>query len=97
MTSYNTPHLFYLNVKTKLKIFQNTTFILVHTEILQQIYLLFECTAMKHSKFVLLTFSRSQYWTDVNLKWNPNEYGGQTHIHVSSSKIWIPDLTLFNM
>ncbi|XP_046839009.1 neuronal acetylcholine receptor subunit alpha-7-like [Xenia sp. Carnegie-2017] len=36
------------------------------------------------------------YWKDVALKWNSSEYGGYKHIYVSPSKVWIPDLTLYN-
>ena len=36
------------------------------------------------------------YWKDDYLKWNPSEYGGNTAIHVSPTRIWIPDLTLYN-
>ncbi|XP_046842733.1 neuronal acetylcholine receptor subunit alpha-7-like isoform X2 [Xenia sp. Carnegie-2017] len=36
------------------------------------------------------------YWTDINLKWNASEYGGNEHVHISAEKIWIPDLTLYN-
>ncbi|CAF0709115.1 unnamed protein product [Brachionus calyciflorus] len=35
-------------------------------------------------------------WTDYNLQWDPAEYGNITTIRIQSSKIWIPDLLLYN-
>ncbi|XP_015282126.1 PREDICTED: acetylcholine receptor subunit alpha [Gekko japonicus] len=37
-----------------------------------------------------------QQWTDVNLKWNPENYGGVKQIRIPSEKIWRPDLVLYN-
>ncbi|XP_054827862.1 acetylcholine receptor subunit alpha isoform X2 [Eublepharis macularius] len=37
-----------------------------------------------------------QQWTDVNLKWKPEDYGGVKQIRISSEKIWHPDLVLYN-
>uniref|UniRef100_A0A3P9LPF5 Acetylcholine receptor subunit alpha-like n=1 Tax=Oryzias latipes TaxID=8090 RepID=A0A3P9LPF5_ORYLA len=37
-----------------------------------------------------------QQWTDVNLKWNPDDYGGIKKIRVPSTEIWKPDLVLYN-
>ncbi|XP_070611117.1 acetylcholine receptor subunit alpha-like, partial [Erythrolamprus reginae] len=37
-----------------------------------------------------------QQWTDVNLRWNPAEYGGVKQIRISSEDIWRPDLVLYN-
>lgn len=37
-----------------------------------------------------------QQWLDVNLKWNPDEYGGIRKIRVPSTDIWKPDLVLYN-
>ncbi|XP_062974674.1 acetylcholine receptor subunit alpha [Elgaria multicarinata webbii] len=37
-----------------------------------------------------------QQWRDVNLKWNPEDYGGIKQIRISSEKIWRPDLVLYN-
>ncbi|KAJ3610422.1 hypothetical protein NHX12_022514 [Muraenolepis orangiensis] len=37
-----------------------------------------------------------QRWTDVNLNWNPDDYGGIKKIRVPSSNIWRPDLVLYN-
>nr|CRZ21970.1 Bm8014 [Brugia malayi] len=35
-------------------------------------------------------------WTDVKLKWNPEEYGGVNALYVPSDMIWIPDIVLYN-
>ncbi|KAK9541225.1 hypothetical protein VZT92_001286 [Zoarces viviparus] len=37
-----------------------------------------------------------QQWLDVNLNWNPDEYGGIRKIRVPSPDIWKPDLVLYN-
>ncbi|CAH2305790.1 acetylcholine receptor subunit alpha [Pelobates cultripes] len=37
-----------------------------------------------------------QQWVDVNLKWNPSDYGGVEKIRIPSSDIWRPDLVLYN-
>ncbi|KAM9365541.1 acetylcholine receptor subunit alpha-like [Pholidichthys leucotaenia] len=37
-----------------------------------------------------------QQWVDVNLKWNPDDYGGIKKIRIPSSDIWKPDLVLYN-
>ena len=42
----------------------------------------------------LLVFS--QQWKDVNLQWNPEDYGGIKKIRVPSTDIWRPDLVLYN-
>ncbi|CAB3980590.1 neuronal acetylcholine receptor subunit alpha-10-like isoform X2 [Paramuricea clavata] len=38
----------------------------------------------------------NMFWQDVYLKWNASDYGGNTQIHLSSTRIWKPDLTLYN-
>ncbi|XP_028411395.1 neuronal acetylcholine receptor subunit alpha-7-like [Dendronephthya gigantea] len=35
-------------------------------------------------------------WEDAYLKWNASEYGGNTEIRLSPTRIWKPDLTLYN-
>uniref|UniRef100_A0AAF5Q1A9 Uncharacterized protein n=2 Tax=Wuchereria bancrofti TaxID=6293 RepID=A0AAF5Q1A9_WUCBA len=35
-------------------------------------------------------------WTDVKLRWNPEEYGGVNVLYVPSDMIWIPDIVLYN-
>ncbi|CAL8321838.1 unnamed protein product [Merluccius merluccius] len=37
-----------------------------------------------------------QQWKDVNLQWNPDDYGGIKKIRVPSTDIWRPDLVLYN-
>lgn len=37
-----------------------------------------------------------QIWKDVNLRWNPADYGGMTKIRVPSKDIWRPDFVLYN-
>jgi len=37
-----------------------------------------------------------QFWQDYKLKWNPEEYGGVTMLHVPSDHIWRPDIVLYN-
>ena len=35
-------------------------------------------------------------WEDDYLKWDPEEYGGLTRLELPPSKIWTPDIFLFN-
>ncbi|XP_058249381.1 acetylcholine receptor subunit alpha-like isoform X2 [Hemibagrus wyckioides] len=37
-----------------------------------------------------------QQWKDVNLHWNPEEYGGIKKIRIPCTDIWRPDLVLYN-
>lgn len=37
-----------------------------------------------------------QQWKDVNLLWDPEDYGGIKKIRVPSTDIWRPDLVLYN-
>ncbi|XP_063285827.1 acetylcholine receptor subunit alpha-1-A isoform X3 [Pelobates fuscus] len=37
-----------------------------------------------------------QQWVDVNLKWNPEDYGGIKKVRIPSSEIWRADLVLYN-
>ena len=37
-----------------------------------------------------------QLWQDYQLHWEPSEFGGITVIRVKSSKVWKPDIVLFN-
>ncbi|GMT09593.1 hypothetical protein PFISCL1PPCAC_890, partial [Pristionchus fissidentatus] len=36
------------------------------------------------------------YWTDETLKWDPSEFGGLTRVHVPATKIWKPDILVYN-
>ena len=38
----------------------------------------------------------SQEWTDYKLKWDPEEYGGVSKLHVPAEQIWLPDLIVYN-
>ena len=35
-------------------------------------------------------------WEDDYLKWDPEEYGGLARLELPPSKIWTPDIFLFN-
>lgn len=35
-------------------------------------------------------------WTDVKLKWDPEEYGGVTDLRYPVDSIWKPDVLLYN-
>lgn len=37
-----------------------------------------------------------QEWTDVKLRWNPDDYGGIKVIRVPSDSLWTPDIVLFD-
>lgn len=37
-----------------------------------------------------------QRWKDVNLHWNPDDYGGIKKIRIPSTDIWKPDVVLYN-
>uniref|UniRef100_H3C1U5 Cholinergic receptor, nicotinic, alpha 1 (muscle) n=1 Tax=Tetraodon nigroviridis TaxID=99883 RepID=H3C1U5_TETNG len=48
------------------------------------------------SQIVTSNVRLRQQWVDVNLNWNPDDYGGIRKIRVPSSEIWKPDLVLYN-
>ncbi|XP_053996969.1 uncharacterized protein LOC128886285 [Hylaeus anthracinus] len=35
-------------------------------------------------------------WMDSHLTWTPSKYDGIQYIHVKSSEIWVPDLSIYN-
>ncbi|KXJ16113.1 neuronal acetylcholine receptor subunit alpha-10 [Exaiptasia diaphana] len=37
-----------------------------------------------------------QYWKDTRLKWNATDYDNVTTIVTEASRIWLPDITLYN-
>ena len=37
-----------------------------------------------------------QEWNDYKLKWDPEEYGGVSKLHVPADEIWLPDIVLYN-
>ena len=47
------------------------------------------------STFFFLKISLKK-WNDYNLKWNPKVYGNITSVVIPSTKIWIPDLALYD-
>eukprot|EP00092_Neocalanus_flemingeri_P089932 GFUD01113885.1.p1 GENE.GFUD01113885.1~~GFUD01113885.1.p1 ORF type:complete len:241 (-),score=65.47 GFUD01113885.1:93-815(-) len=36
------------------------------------------------------------HWEDDYLKWDPEEYGGVDRLHLPPSRVWTPDIFLFN-
>ncbi|XP_031561605.1 neuronal acetylcholine receptor subunit alpha-3-like [Actinia tenebrosa] len=36
------------------------------------------------------------FWKNEMFKWNPEEFGGLKSINVEPSKVWVPDITLYN-
>ncbi|EFO18871.2 hypothetical protein LOAG_09624 [Loa loa] len=51
-----------------------------------------------HEKNQIMTTNvwLQQTWTDIKLRWNPEEYGGVNVLYVPSDMIWIPDIVLYN-
>ncbi|XP_076314010.1 acetylcholine receptor subunit alpha-like 1 [Tachypleus tridentatus] len=37
-----------------------------------------------------------QEWIDYKLRWDPEEYGGVSKLHVPAEQIWLPDIVLYN-
>jgi len=37
-----------------------------------------------------------QEWRDYKLTWNTSEYGGVSSVSVPASRIWTPDVVLYN-
>ncbi|KAM8934797.1 acetylcholine receptor subunit alpha-1-A [Pelodytes ibericus] len=48
------------------------------------------------NQIVITNVRLKQQWIDVNLKWNPEEYGGIKKVRIPSSDVWRPDLVLYN-
>jgi len=38
----------------------------------------------------------TQQWRDYRLTWNVSDFGGVDQIYAPVSKLWIPDITLWN-
>lgn len=38
----------------------------------------------------------SMMWTDARLRWDPADFDGIRMLHISASRIWTPDLRLYN-
>ena len=45
---------------------------------------------------VLIVYFPAQYWRDYRLSWNTDVYGGIEDLVVDSTRIWLPDVTLYN-
>ena len=41
-------------------------------------------------------FFSSQKWRDYRLTWNASEFGGVAKLYVPVSRLWLPDITLWN-
>ena len=37
-----------------------------------------------------------QHWFDPHLSWNASEYGGLKSLRIPSTRLWIPDVVLYN-
>lgn len=47
----------------------------------------------------MLTYSilfLAQEWSDINMKWNKSEYGNIEDIRMPPSKLWKPDVLMYN-
>ena len=40
-------------------------------------------------------FIKFQAWSDEFLRWNPEEHNDVQNLAISASKIWIPDINLY--
>jgi len=38
----------------------------------------------------------TQKWRDYRLTWNASEFGGVDKLYVPVSRLWLPDVTLWN-
>ena len=38
-----------------------------------------------------------QSWKDILLQWNPEDFGGVRMINIPITRIWRPDIVLYNM
>ncbi|PSN44731.1 hypothetical protein C0J52_20349 [Blattella germanica] len=45
---------------------------------------------------MLLMFFPPQHWMDEKIRWNPNDYGGLTDVHIKEHEVWIPEIVLYN-
>ncbi|KAM3172601.1 hypothetical protein ACTXT7_014205 [Hymenolepis weldensis] len=52
---------------------------------------------MDENKQVLSTSIRTLYkWKDYHMVWDPAEYDNITSVNIPSSKLWLPDIALYN-
>lgn len=61
--------------------------------ILLQFFLCYCCFFFYVIQLFHLVF---QIWNDYKLRWNPKDYAGVEFIRVPSSRIWKPDIVLYN-
>ncbi|KAF7261113.1 hypothetical protein EG68_01838 [Paragonimus skrjabini miyazakii] len=58
---------------------------------------LMQILQLDENEQILTVSVRSLYrWSDHHLVWNPEDYDNITHITIPTSKIWIPDVALYN-
>ncbi|CAH1802540.1 unnamed protein product [Owenia fusiformis] len=48
------------------------------------------------SQILTLSLYITKSWTDIQLQWHPEDFGGVSHIRVPISKLWKPDIVLYN-
>ncbi|KAL3319958.1 hypothetical protein Ciccas_001362 [Cichlidogyrus casuarinus] len=52
---------------------------------------------LNENEQILSTNLRNMFkWQDQHLKWEPKDFGGIEYVNIPTSKIWIPDVTLYN-
>ena len=44
----------------------------------------------------LIWLSIHQEWNDYNLRWNDSEYGGVKDLRITPTKLWKPDILMYN-
>lgn len=49
-----------------------------------------------HSNTISVHNWLSIFWRDEHLKWKPSDYESIKQIHLASSDIWVPDLSIYN-
>lgn len=60
-------------------------------ELIYRIYCLsFSC------RFLYSLCCLFQYWTDIYLSWNPDNYPGVQNLRFPSNLVWVPDILLYN-
>ncbi|KAI6189863.1 Neur-chan-memb domain-containing protein [Aphelenchoides bicaudatus] len=57
------------------------------------LYQIFKLDAVKNT--ISLSGSFELYWQDIGLSWNPANYDGATEVFLPSSRIWLPELSLY--
>ncbi|KAM4698128.1 acetylcholine receptor subunit alpha-1-A [Rhinophrynus dorsalis] len=80
----------YNKVVRPVKAFKDKVFVTVGLQLIQLI------NVDEVKQIVTTNVRLKQQWVDVNLNWNPVDYGGIKTIRISSSDVWHPDLVLYN-